>query len=203
MREKEQAKEPLEENPEGIPAENLAPSNWVRRFAPLIPAGGDVLDLACGRGRHTRLLTALGYCVEAVDRDVTALAKLQDLPGVTTRECDLEGGPWPYHGRAFDGIVITNYLWRPLMPMLLNLLAEGGVLIHETFMSGNELIGKPSNPKYLLRSGELLEIVMRKHFTVLAFEQGEVELPRPAVIQRICARRGRPVSLPECVLPTG
>ena len=173
-----------------------APSDWVRRFAPLIPAGGDVLDLACGQGRHTRLLLELGYTVEAVDRDAAALATLQGLPGVTTREADLESGPWPYHSRAFDGIVVTNYLWRPLLPSLLNALGEEGVLIYETYMSGNELLGKPSNPQFLLRRGELLDIVMRKHFTVLAFEQGEVATPRPAVVQRICARRGRPVKLP-------
>ena len=171
-------------------------SNWVRRFAPLIPTGGDVLDLACGGGRHTRLLVELGYRVEAVDRDAAALTTLQGLPGVTPREADLERGPWPYHSRAFDGIVVTNYLWRPLLPSLLNALGEEGVLIYETFMSGNELLGKPSNPQFLLRPGELLDIVMRKRFTVIAFEQGEVDSLRPAVIQRICARRGRPVKLP-------
>jgi len=172
------------------------PSAWVRRFAPLIPAGGDVLDLACGQGRNTRLLLELGYKVEAVDRDAAALANLHGLPGVTTREADLEGGPWPYHSRAFDGIVVTNYLWRPLLPSLLNALVEEGVLIYETFMAGNELLGKPSNPQFLLRRGELLDVVMRKHFTVIAFEQGEIDSPRPAVVQRICARRGRPVRLP-------
>ncbi|MBU0752936.1 MAG: class I SAM-dependent methyltransferase [Gammaproteobacteria bacterium] len=172
------------------------PSPWVRRFAPLIPAGGDVLDLACGSGRHARLLGELGYHVEAVDRDPEALAALRGVAGVTVREADLENGPWPYHSRAFDGIVVSNYLWRPLLPSLLNTLGEGGVLIYETFMSGNELLGKPSNPKYLLRPGELLELMTRRHFTVIAFEQGEVESPRPAVIQRVCARRGRPVGLP-------
>jgi len=162
----------------------------------MIPAGGDVLDLACGSGRHARLLCNLGYRVEAVDRDPAALATLQGVAGVSVREADLEDGPWPFHSRAFDGIVVTNYLWRPLLPSLLNALGEEGVLIYETFMSGNELLGKPSNPKYLLRPGELLDVVMRKRFTVIAFEQGEVDSPRPAVVQRICARRGRPVKLP-------
>lgn len=176
-------------------------SAWVRRFAPLIPVGGEVLDLACGQGRHTRLLVDLGYRVEAVDRKEDALEELKSLPGVTTRQADLEGGPWPYGSRGFDGIVGTNYLWRPLLPLLLNALEEEGVFIYETFMSGNELLGKPGNPEFLLRPGELLDMVTRKRFTVIAFEQGEVASPRPAVVQRICARRGRPVRLPECLPP--
>jgi SAM-dependent methyltransferase len=167
----------------------------VRRFAPLIPAGGEVLDLACGQGRHTRLLAEMGYRVEAVDRDAAALAALQTLPGVTTRQADLEAGPWPYSGRGFDGIVVTNYLWRPLLPLLLEALLEEGVLIYETFMSGNERFGKPGNPEFLLRPGELLDLAMQKRLTVIAFEQGEVASPRPAVIQRICARCGGPVTL--------
>ena len=182
--------------PHPISSAQPEPSAWVRRFAPMIPVGGEVLDLACGSGRHTRLLVEAGFRVEAVDNDAEALAGLKDLTGVTTRQADLEGGPWPYYSRAFDGIVVTHYLWRPLLPLLLNALEEGGVFIYETFMSGNELLGKPSSPEFLLRPGELLDMVIRKHFTVIAFEQGEVELPRPAVIQRICARRGRPVKLP-------
>lgn len=174
----------------------IEPSAWVSRFAPLILPGGEILDLACGGGRHTRLLADRGFRVEAVDRDASALEPLQALPGVATRQADLEGGPWPYYGRGFDGIVVTNYLWRPLLPLLLNALEEEGVLIYETFMVGNELLGKPSSPEFLLRPSELLGMVMRKHLTVVAFEQGEVASPRPAVIQRICARRGRPLALP-------
>jgi hypothetical protein len=109
---------------------------------------------------------------------------------------DLEGGPWPYFGRVFAGIVVTNYLWRPLMPQLIACLGEGGVLIYETFMAGNERFGKPSNPQFLLRPGELLDLTA-KRFTVIAFEQGEVERPSPAMIQRIAVRRGRPAVLPE------
>jgi SAM-dependent methyltransferase len=171
-----------------------APSVWVQRFAPLIPAGGEVLDLACGRGRHARLLATLGYRVEAVDQDEQALAELAGVPGVLVRRADLEGGPWPYFGRAFDGIVVTNYLHRPLLPNLLAALAEGGVLIYETFMTGNERFGRPANPAYLLRSGELLELV-RRRLTVVAFEQGEVEAPRPAVMQRLCVCRKSEVRL--------
>jgi SAM-dependent methyltransferase len=176
------------------------PSAWVRRFAALIPSGGEVLDLACGRGRHSRFLAELGYRVEAVDRNVEALADLAGVAGITTRQADLEGGPWPYHHRAFDGIVVTNFLFRPLLPHLIAALTENGVLIYETFMSGNELLGKPSSPAYLLRSGELLEIV-RRRMTVVAFEQGEVTNPRPAVIQRLCASRQISSRLPESGLP--
>lgn len=172
------------------------PSAWVRRFAALIPAGGTVLDLACGKGRHARLLASLGYAVEAVDHDADALAGLTDVPGIAARQANLEGGPWPYYGFAFDGIVVANYLHRPLIPHLARTLAEGGVMIYETFMVGNERFGKPSNPAHLLRVGELLEL-LGKRFAVVAFEQGEVAHPRPAVVQRICVQRGTSLILPE------
>ena len=172
-----------------------APSPWIARFAPLIPAGGDVLDLACGGGRHARLLAGLGYQVEAVDRDGVALAGLAGVAGLNVRQADLEGGPWPYYGRGFYGIVVSRYLYRPLMPNLFGSLKEGSILIYETFMAGQELFGKPSNPAHLLRSGELLEL-MHKRFTVIAFEQGEIAGEKPSVIQRICVRRGRALALP-------
>ncbi len=169
-------------------------SLWVQRFLPLIVSGGSALDLACGHGRHALLMAERGYRVEAVDRDADALAEISArMPAIVTRHGDLEGGPWPYHGRVFDGIVVTNYLYRPLLPMLLNALDTDGVLIYETFMLGNERFGKPSNPAFLLRPGELLEVVQRR-LTVVAFEQGEIEFPRPAVVQRLCATR-RNISL--------
>ncbi|MCX7167603.1 MAG: methyltransferase domain-containing protein [Rhodocyclales bacterium] len=172
------------------------PSLWVQRFTPLITAGGAVLDLACGEGRHSLLLAEHGYKVEAVDRDAAALAGIAaKAPGIVTRIADLEGGPWPYHGHVFDGIVVTNYLFRPLLPMLLNALGENGVLIYETFMVGNERFGKPANPAFLLRPGELLDVV-RRRLAVVAFEQGEVDAPRPAVVQRLCATRGIESLLP-------
>ncbi len=162
------------------------PSSWVRRFAPLIPAGGMVLDFACGRGRHSRLLAELGYRVEAVDRDKQALELLAGLPRITTRVADLESGEWPYTRARFDGVVVTNYLYRPRFDLLLDVLRADGVLIYETFMVGNEALGKPSNPDFLLRRDELLERV-RGRLNVTAFEQGRVEEPKPAFIQRICA----------------
>ena len=166
--------------------DQLAPSAWVRRYAPLIAAGGTGLDLACGQGRHARHLAGLGYRVEAVDRDSAALAAVAGVTGVVTRCADLEGSPWPYGAGQFDGIVVTNYLHRPLLPALLDALRPAGVLIYETFALGNEKLGRPSNPEFLLCPHELLQWVEGR-LQVLAFEQGLVELPRPAVIQRICA----------------
>ena len=168
----------------------LAPSAWVCRFAHLIVVGGAVLDLACGGGRHARYLAGLGYRVEALDRDSAALATLDGVAGVATRRADVEGSPWPFEPGRFDGIVVTNYLHRPLMGALLDALRPGGVLIYETFALGNEKLGRPSNPEFLLRPGELLQWVEGR-LNVLAFEQGLVERPKPAQIQRICAvRRG-------------
>ena len=175
-------------------AASLTPSPWVTRFAPMIPAGGEVLDFACGSGRHTRWLASRGYRVEAADRDAVSLELLAGVPHVTIREADLEEGEWPFSGRHFDGIIVTNYLYRPRLPVLLTALNPGGVLIYETFMVGNERFGKPSNPDFLLRSHELFERVSGA-CTVLAYEQGEVKEPKPAVIQRICAVKGHNPSL--------
>lgn len=168
--------------------EQLAPSAWVCRFAPLIAAQGAVLDLACGHGRHARYLAGLGYRVEALDRDSEALAALDGVAGVSTRCADLEGSPWPYAAGRFDGVVVTNYLHRPLFAALLDALRPGGVLIYETFAAGNEKIGRPSKPEFLLRAHELLHCVEGR-LNVLAFEQGLIERPKRAVIQRICAVR--------------
>ncbi|SMB27216.1 putative tellurite resistance protein [Sterolibacterium denitrificans] len=172
------------------------PSAWVCRFASLIPAGGRVLDLACGNGRHARHLAGLGHAVEAVDRNAQALESLAGIPGIETRCADLEGGPWPYIGANFAGIVVTNYLWRPLLPSLLATLDKGGILIYETYAAGNERFGKPSNPAFLLRKDEL-RFIVRGHLDIIAFEQGEVTQPRPSVVQRICAVRLGELRLPE------
>ena len=162
------------------------PSEWVARWAHGIAPRGAVLDLACGSGRHTRFLAGLGFQVCAVDRDPRALDALGGVAGVTVRLADLESGPWPLDGLQFVGIVVTNYLHRPLFPRILDALAPDGVLIYETFAAGNERFGKPSNPDFLLRPGELLDVV-RNRLRVVAYEELEVAPPRPACIQRICA----------------
>jgi len=158
------------------------PSPWVVRWAPLITRG-PVLDVASGPGRHARLFAARGLEAIAVDREA------QSIPGVRFVKADLEdGSPWPFAGQRFGAVVVTNYLHRALFEALRESLTEGGVLIYETFMVGNERYGKPSNPKFLLRPGELLEAF--RALTVVAFEQGTIDRPKPAVVQRLIALRG-------------
>lgn len=170
------------------------PSAWVARFAGLIPAGR-ALDLACGGGRHSRLMAGLGHPVLAVDRDTVALAAASG-PGIDTLAFDLEHPAaashpdWPLLPGVFAGIVVSNYLHRPLMLSLLDSLAPGGILIYETFATGNGQFGKPSNPDFLLKPGELLEwVTIRPSSRVIAFEDGYQHRPRPAMVQRICLRR--------------
>lgn len=162
------------------------PSPWVRRFAPLVPAGGTVLDLACGNGRHARHFLDLGYSVVALDRDGAPVADLEGRAEVV--EADLEdGGPWPLGARTFAGVLVVNYLHRPLFGHLLDAVEAGGVLIYETFARGNERFARPRNPDHLLRDGELLEVV-RGRLRVVAYEHGLIESgPLPGIIQRICA----------------
>ena len=162
------------------------PSPWVLRWAELIDRG-PVLDLAAGSGSHSILFAERGLEVIAVDREPA------QVPGVRFVQADLEdGSPWPFGnlsaGQRFAGIVVTNYLHRPLFPHIAASLAEGGVLIYETFMAGNERYGRPSNPAFLLQPGELLSAFAS--LTPIAFEQGYVETPKPAMIQRLCARLG-------------
>jgi SAM-dependent methyltransferase len=167
----------------------IAPSPWVERHLSFIPPGGRVLDLACGNGRHARLLAVSGYEVVAVDRDFAAISGLHGVAGVTARQLDLEGGDWPLAGERFAGIVVTNYLWRPRLADVCAMLDRGGVLIYETFMLGNEAYGKPSNPEFLLRPGELRAVARAAGLHEIAFEEGYADLPKPAMRQAICAVR--------------
>ncbi len=156
------------------------------QWAGLIAPQADVLDVAAGGGRHSRFLADRGHKVTALDRDTSALALLPDIKIV---EADLEdGSPWPLPGRTFGAVVVTNYLHRPLFPELLAALAPGGVLLYETFMEGNERFGRPSNPSFLLKDGELLDLV-RGRLSVTAYEARLVSQPKMAMVQRIAARR--------------
>ncbi|OWS71753.1 SAM-dependent methyltransferase [Polynucleobacter aenigmaticus] len=161
----------------------------MRRFAPLIPAEGSVLDLACGSGRHAALLASLGYAVLAVDQDVSAIEGLLN-PRIQAQQEDLEGAIWPLADQQFSGIVVTNYLYRPFLEHLPQMLSEGGVLIYETFADGNAQFGKPSNPNFLLKPGELLALAAHSDLKVIAYEDIYLDQPKPAMVQRICAVKG-------------
>lgn len=172
------------------------PSPWVRRWSHLVPAGGGVLDVACGMGRHMRWFAARGHAVTGVDRSPEAIEAVAGMGEAVL--ADIENGPWPFGGRRFDAVVVTNYLWRPLMPALLASLSPGGVLIYETFASGNETVGKPSRPDFLLRPGELLDVC--RPLRVVGFEDGF--LPSPdRFVQRIAAVQPVPGNAPApCLL---
>ncbi|MBI3114069.1 MAG: SAM-dependent methyltransferase [Rhodospirillales bacterium] len=169
------------------------PSPWVERFAPLIPAGGRVLDVAAGNGRHARYLLGRGHAVVAADRDMAALADLAGRPNAEVIEADLEtGGPvfgasGALSGQACAGIVVVNYLYRPLLAPLVQALEPHGVLIYETFARGNERFTRPRNPDHLLMAGELLELAAGR-LQVVAYEHGLIEAAEiPGIKQRICA----------------
>ena len=164
-------------------------SPWVRRFADAIPKNGLVLDLACGAGRHTALLASLGHQVLSVDQDISMVESLNS-ESVQTLELDLEGSDWPLLNQQFSAIVVTNYLYRPFLDELPKILTEDGVLIYETFAEGNAEFGKPSNPNFLLKSGELLALAQRSGLKVIAYEDIYLDHPKPAMVQRICAVKG-------------
>jgi SAM-dependent methyltransferase len=166
---------------------SVPPSAWVMRWAGLIRAHGSVLDVAAGSGRHARALAARGHKVSAVDVNCSGLADVRAT--VEVIEADLETGLWPLGKRTFDGIVVTNYLHRPHFPHLAAALNAGGVLIFETFGQGNERLGRPRNPAFLLAPGELLR-AFESVLEIVAYEHGEEHAPRPAVRQRLCAVRG-------------
>lgn len=165
------------------------PSAWVVRFASLVPAGGPVLDVAAGSGRHARLFLSRGHPVTAVDRDTGGLTDLGGDPNVEIVEDDLEdGSPFPLKGREFAGVVVTNYLHRPLLPDIVAAVAPGGALIYETFARGQERFGRPENPDFLLMPGELLDAV-RGALRVVAYEDRILDDPGPRAVQRIAAVR--------------
>ncbi len=163
----------------------MTASSWIVTWAGLAPAGATVLDIAAGKGRHTRFFAERSHPVTAIDRDVGGLPAADNIEIIAA---DLEdGSPWPLAGRKFGAVVVTNYLHRPLFPMLLDSVGPDGVLLYETFMIGNERFGKPSRPEFLLNDGELLELV-RGRFSVIAYEARTISEPRMAMVQRIAAR---------------
>jgi SAM-dependent methyltransferase len=162
-------------------------SDWVQRHAQLVRKQGSVLDVACGAGRHAKFFAAMGMKVTGVDKNAAALAQLTQHD-IETLRADIENGPWPFAGRSFDGVIVTNYLWRPLLPHIAACVNERGVIIYETFAQGNERYGKPSNPNYLLAPDELMQHFGPKQgFEVSAYEDITLELPKPARVQRIVA----------------
>ena len=167
------------------------PSGWVQRWSHLVPAGAPVLDVACGPGRHLRWFRALGHPVTGIDRD--PLAVQAAAFGDEVIEADIENGPWPLAGRTFGGVVVTNYLWRPLLSTIIQSVEPGGVLLYETFASGNETVGRPARPEFLLQPGELLTACAT--LQVVAYENGFLDTPA-RFVQRIAA-----VRMPEQAAP--
>jgi SAM-dependent methyltransferase len=169
------------------------PSAWIQRFAPLIPKSqaGGVLDIACSNGRHTKPFLEAGHHVVAVDRDTSGIKDLASNLNLEIMEADLEtAGGWPFAGHKFAGVVGTNYLYRPILNDIVAAVGSGGALIYETFAAGNERFGRPKNPDFLLRDDELIDIV-KGRLTIVAYEHGEIRVPRPAVVQRIAAVRSQ------------
>ena len=167
------------------------PSEWVTRFSTLIAPGGEVLDLASGHGRHTKFLLENGFNVTSLDANISGLKKIADKNRLEIIEADLEKcGSWPLGQRRFAALIVTNYLHRPLFPHIIAALKDNGVLIYETFAIGNQNFGKPSNPKFLLKPGELLTEVFGK-LRIIAYEEGLFQTPKISVKQRICAINNR------------
>ena len=160
------------------------PSTWVQRWSHLVPAGGSVLDVACGSGRHMAWFAGRGHSVTGIDRAPEAFAAAAEFGQAI--EADIESGPWPLEGASFDAVIVTNYLWRPLLPRIVASVAPGGVLVYETFSVGNETVGKPSRPDFLLNPGELLQATATLH--TVAFEEGFCSAPE-RFVQRIASVR--------------
>jgi SAM-dependent methyltransferase len=166
----------------------LPVSPWIEKYSNLIPKTRSVLDVACGAGRQSLYLLGQGYDVVAVDIDILAIEKHRQHPHLTIIKADLEKNTWPFLKSAFSGIVVVNYLWRPLFPDLLDSLAPGGILLYDTFAQGNEKYGSPSNPDFLLVPEELSK-VCRRDLDILDYFHGYVEVPKPACRQSIVARK--------------
>lgn len=166
----------------------MPPSEWVERHLPTTTEGARALDVACGGGRHLRLALSRGFRVTGIDRDIGGCRAPAGDSRVLLVQFDLEAGvPPPFRGEQFDAVIVTNYLHRPLFDDLIAAVAPGGLLIYETFQFGQERIGRPSNPDFLLRPGELLDVV-RDRLEVVAYEQGRHRNPE-RIVQRMCARR--------------
>lgn len=163
-----------------------APSPWIQRWSHLLAPACTALDVACGGGRHMKWLSARGHTVLGLDRSVEAL-QLAQAHGQTL-QADIENGPWPLSGQTFGAVVVTNYLWRPLWPQITASVAPGGVLLYETFAQGNETVGKPSRPDFLLRPGELLQVCADAELRVVAYEDGFLASPE-RFVQRVAAVR--------------
>ena len=174
------------------------PSPWVRRWSHLVAPGATVLDVACGAGRHVRWFAARGARVTGVDRDAAALARLRatldaDASDAELVTADLESDPWPFAGRRFGAVVVARYLWRPLLPAIVASVDTGGVLLYETFARGNESVGRPSRPEFLLKPGELLGVAAG--LRIVAYEDGFLDTPS-RFMQRVAAVREAPSPLP-------
>ena len=172
-----------------------APSTWVERWSHLVPEGATVLDVACGAGRHMQWFAARGHAVTGVDRSDEAVTAASRFGPVL--QADIESGPWPFDGQQFGGVVVTNYLWRARLPDIVAAVAPGGVLLYETFAAGNETVGKPSRPDFLLQPGELLSASAALH--VVAYENGFLPAPE-RFVQRIAAVRAAAGQSVECRL---
>jgi len=168
------------------------PSSWIVRWSHLAPTGGTVLDVACGPGRHLYWFHRHGLRVVGVDRSPEAIASAAPLAehGAEIVQADIEDGPWPFEGRTFDVVVVTNYLWRARLPDIVAAVAPGGVLLYETFAQGNETVGKPCRAEFLLQPGELLRACA--DLRVVAYENGFLDVPDERFVQRIAAVRAAP-----------